>query len=104
MKKLRHQMKVKFDPFLLKLFNDIIGIYPAGSLVLLTTDEIALILTNNEQDKSRPYVKIVGDKNGLHKEPLWIDLSLPENGDRKVVRQFDPSRYGLDIKQFILKD
>lgn len=103
-KKLRHQMKIKFDPFLLKLFNDIIGIYPSGSLVLLTTDEIALILTNNEQEKARPYVKIVGNQSGLLKDPLWIDLSLPEHADRKVVRAFDPSRYGLDIKQFILKD
>lgn len=104
MKKLRFQMKVKFDPFLLKIFNDVIGIYPAGSLVLLTTDEIALILTNNEADRSRPSVKIVGNKEGILEKPIWIDLSMPENADRKIVRQFDPTRYGLDVKQFILSD
>lgn len=102
-KKMRYQMAIKFDPFLLKLFNDIIGIYPAGSLVLLTSDEIALILTNNETDRARPYVQIVGNKAGLLDEPLWIDLSLPEHADRKIVRQIDPSRYGLDTKSFILK-
>ncbi len=104
MQKMRHQMAVKFDPFLLKLFNDIIGIYPAGSLVLLTTDEIALVLTNNEHDRARPYVKIAGDRNGLFETPLWTDLSLPENEHRKIVRLIDPARYGLDAKDFVLAD
>jgi HD-GYP domain-containing protein (c-di-GMP phosphodiesterase class II) len=102
-KKLRYQMKVKFDPFLLKLFNDVIGIYPAGSLVLLTTDEIALVLTNNDEDKARPYIKIVGDRNGLLDEPIWVDLSLDTEEERKIVRQIDPERYGLDSKDFILE-
>lgn len=103
-KKLRYQMVIKFDPFLLKLFNDIIGIYPAGSLVLLSTDEIALVLTNNDVDQARPFVKIVGDRNGLMREPVWIDLSLPDQEERKIVRQIEPDRYGLDTKDFILKD
>jgi HD-GYP domain-containing protein (c-di-GMP phosphodiesterase class II) len=104
MKKMRFQMQIKFDPFILKLFNDIVGIYPAGSLVLLTTDEIALVLTNNEQDRARPYVKIVGDRNGLLEPPVWTDLSLPENEHRKLVRLIDPARYGLDAKDFVLAD
>ncbi|MCM2272589.1 MAG: HD domain-containing protein, partial [candidate division Zixibacteria bacterium] len=103
-RKMRHQMAVKFDPFLLKIFTNVVGIYPSGSLVLLSTEEIALVLTNNEQDLARPYVKIVGDRSGLLEEPIWIDLALPENVDRRILRLVDPSRYGLDLKQFILKD
>ncbi len=104
LKKMRFQMKTKFDPFLLKLFNDIIGIYPAGTLVLLTTDELALVLTNNAEDMSRPYVKIVGNKDGLLETPLWIDLTSPEHSDRKIVRQIDPERYGLKTQDFVLED
>ncbi|MFQ5499063.1 MAG: HD-GYP domain-containing protein [Candidatus Zixiibacteriota bacterium] len=104
MKKMRYQMKIKFDSLLLSVFNDIIGIYPSGSLVLLTTDEIALIITGNEQQPARPYVKIVGDSSGLMTQPVWADLSLPENDHRKIIRMIDPKRYGLDIKQFILQD
>ncbi len=103
-RKMRHQMAIKFDPFLLKIFTNVVGIYPSGSLVLLSTEEIALVLTNNEQDLARPYVKIVGDRSGLLEEPIWIDLALPENVDRRILRLVDPSRYGLDLKQFILKD
>ncbi len=102
-KKMQYQMKIKFDEFLLKLFNDIIGVYPVGSLVLLTTDEIALVLSNNKTDKSKPFVKIVGDKNGIHQSPIWFDLASEENNDRKIVRKIDPENHGLDIKDFILE-
>ncbi len=101
---MHYQMKVKFNPFLLKIFSDIIGIYPAGTLVLLTTDEIALVLTNSETDKAHPYVKVVGNKQGLLPTPEWVDLSLPEHDRRQIVRMVDPARYGLDIKDFVLAD
>lgn len=104
LKKMHYQMHEKFDVFLLKIFNDIIGIYPAGSLVLLTTDELALVLTNNEVDRSRPFIKIVGDRDGLHKDPIWVDLSQSDQAHRKIVRMVDPKRYGLDVKDFVLKD
>ncbi len=104
LKKMYYQMNTKFDPFLLKIFSNIIGIYPAGTLVLLTTDEIALVLTNNETDKARPYVKIVGNRQGLLPTPEWADLSIPEHAHRKIARMIDPSCYGLDIKDFILTD
>jgi HD-GYP domain-containing protein (c-di-GMP phosphodiesterase class II) len=102
LKKMRYQMQSKFDAFLLKIFNDIIGVYPAGSLVLLTTDEVALILTNNESEPLRPYIKIVGNREGLLDDPLWVDLSLPEHYKRKIVRMVEPERYGLSIRDFIL--
>lgn len=104
MKKMLYQMTVKFDPFLLKLFNDVLGVYLAGTLVLLNSEELALILTNSEVDRSRPFVKIVGDKSGLLAQPIWADLSQAEHEHRKIVRRVDPERYNLDLKQFVLND
>ncbi|HWR83648.1 MAG TPA: HD domain-containing phosphohydrolase [Candidatus Deferrimicrobium sp.] len=104
LQKMHYQMTVKFDSLLLKIFTDIVGIYPAGTLVLLTTDELALVLTNNESDKARPFVKIIGNRQGPLATTQWVDLSATEHGHRKIVRMVDPSRYGLDIKEFILAD
>jgi HD-GYP domain-containing protein (c-di-GMP phosphodiesterase class II) len=104
LKKMRFQMNDKFDPFLLKLFNDIVGIYPAGTLILLTTDEIALVLTNNREQPARPYVKVVGNRHGLLDQAIWIDLSQPEYHDRRIVRRIDPDRYGLRTRDFVLSD
>ena len=103
-KKMRHQMNIKFDPFLLKLFNDIVGIYPAGSLVLLSSDELALVLTNNDTDKARPIVKVLGNREGLYDSPPWIDLSAPDRMDTHIIRSVDPARYNLDLRDFILND
>ncbi|MBD3401448.1 HD domain-containing protein [candidate division GN15 bacterium] len=102
-KKMRFQMAIKFDPVLLKVFTDIIGIYPAGSLVLLSTEELALILTHNE-DRTRPFVKIVGDRSGLLPEPVWADLSSPEHTERRILRLVEPEKHGINMQQLILQD
>ncbi|MCB2230073.1 HD domain-containing protein [bacterium] len=103
-KKMRFQMAVKFDRLLLKVFTDIVGIYPAGSLVLLSTEEIALILTHNDKDRSRPFVKIVGDRSGLLPDPIWADLSSEEHQERRILRLIEPEKHGLQLEQFILQD
>jgi len=96
-------MKNKFDPFLLKLFHSVIGIYPAGTLVLLSTDEIALVLANNDE-MDRPMINIVGNKNGLLETPVWADLSKPENYHRTIISLIEPEKYGLNLRDFILMD
>ncbi|MFH1687391.1 MAG: HD domain-containing phosphohydrolase [bacterium] len=104
LRRLHFQMGTKFNPFLFKIFNNIVGIWPAGSLVLLSSSEIALVLTNNEQAPTRPYVKIVGNRDGVLAQPEWVDLSSAEHQHRTVLRLIDPERYQLDIKDFILED
>ena len=104
LRRMHSQLHTQFDPFLFKMFHNIVGIWPAGSLVLLSDGEIALVLTNNEHDMTRPYVKIVGNRDGLLAQPEWVDLSKIENQHRAILRLIDPDRYGLDIKNFILHD
>lgn len=103
-KKMRYQMGMKFDPFLLKIFNDIIGIYPAGSMVLLDTEEVAVVMAANAERYDRPFIQIVGNRDGLLGEPEWASLAQPEHAHRNIVRLIDPERYGLNIRDFILAE
>jgi len=103
-RKLMYQMTVKFDAFLLKLFINIIGIYPAGTLVLLSTDELAVVSKTNRANLSRPAVRIVGDKRGPFQKYIDIDLSHADNARRQIVRIIDPKKYNIDIKSIILTD
>lgn len=103
-RKMRFQMTVKFDPVLLRVFVDVVGVYPSGSLVLLSTHQLAVVLTQNEADKTRPYVKIVGDREGLYDSPTWADLSVPEFAGCRIIRMVDPEKYGLNLERFILQD
>ncbi len=104
LRKMMYQMTIKFDAFLLKLFVNIIGIYPSGTLVLLSTDELAVVSKNNPQDLSRPIIRLIGDRNKVFKEYPEADLSAPENFQRKIVRIIDPQKYNIDIKSIILSD
>jgi HD-GYP domain-containing protein (c-di-GMP phosphodiesterase class II) len=104
LRKMMYQMTVKFDAFILKLFVNIIGIYPAGTLLLLSTDELAVVAANNAGDLSRPQVRILGNRSGPYAQPININLSLGENDNRKIIRIIDPAQYNIDIKNIILSD
>lgn len=104
LRKMMYQMKVKFDEFLLKLFVNIIGIYPAGTLVLLSTDELAVVSRNSEDNLSRPVVRVIGDRSGPYEQFAERNLSLPENSDTQIARIVDPAKYKIDIKSILLSD
>jgi len=104
LRKMMYQMDVKFDDFLLKLFINIIGIYPPGTMVLLTGDKLAVVSKTNPNNLSRPELKIIGSKSGPYKEFIEIDLAAPENSDIKINRIIDPSKYNIDIKNILLSD
>ena len=102
--KMMNQMTVKFDPFLLKLFANVIGIYPAGTLLRLSTDELVVVSETNPDNLSRPRVRIIGNKFGPLKEYVDLDLSHPENENRRIVRIIDPQAYNIDLKQILLSE
>ena len=104
MRKMMYQMTVKFDAFLLKLFANIIGAYPAGTLVLLSSRELALVAKANREQPVRPVVRLIGNASGLYDEYHEIDLSLPEHQSITVERIIDPAAHNIDIKRLILVD
>jgi HD-GYP domain-containing protein (c-di-GMP phosphodiesterase class II) len=96
------QNQEKFDPLLLKAFINTVGMYPAGTVVLLDTNEIAVVTTHNAHDIFRPKVQVVADKD---RKPVQggaaIDLSTREveSGAYAVtiVSALDPDEYGINI-------
>jgi len=103
-KKMLHQMHQKFDPFLLKIFSNIVGIFPPGTLVLLNTDEIGVVLSSNAAERDRPVVQIIGDRNGLLDGIVWADLAQSEHRHRSIVRMIEAERYGIKVRDFVLSD
>jgi len=104
LRKMMYQMTVKFEAFLLKLFVNIIGIYPAGTLVLLSSEELALVTGNNRDNLSRPQVKIIGDRSGPKKEFVEIDLSQPEHAGIGIQKIIDPGKHSIDLKTILQMD
>jgi HD-GYP domain-containing protein (c-di-GMP phosphodiesterase class II) len=93
-----------FDPVLMKLFINILGVYPLGTLVLLGTGEVALVMAPNPSPESLhlPRVKILLDVHGYPVEPEVIDLAASNSAgpcDRRILRSLNPEMYGVNAAQ-----
>ncbi len=73
-----------FDPEILKFFLQKVAIYPVGSLVELSTGEIAIVVKNYGENVLRPLVRVI-DENYKAK----YDINLLQN----------PTCYNITIKK-----
>ncbi|MDD4051378.1 MAG: HD domain-containing protein [candidate division Zixibacteria bacterium] len=101
---LMYQMSAKFDAGLLKMFVGIIGVYPVGSLVLLSDDSLGIVTRTHADDLRRPEVRVIADRSGEKETSLWLDLRDGDNRNLEIVRLIDPAKYNLDISRFVLSD
>jgi len=88
----------QFDQHLVRRFVQLLGIYPPGNLVKLSTGEIAVVLQTHAPDPYRPRVRIVFAADGTRLE-LPQDRNLFDmNGEasQSVVAPVDPAAYGID--------
>ena len=68
--------KNMFDPRILKVLIEGVGIFPVGMLVRLNTKEIALVTEGNTKVPLRPVVQIICDANGRElKDHKRVDLA-----------------------------
>jgi HD-GYP domain-containing protein (c-di-GMP phosphodiesterase class II) len=104
LRKLMYQMNDKFDPLLLKIFISVIGIFPIGSFVHLSTGHFGIITRTNNQNLYRPEVRIIADKSGELAEPYYLNLGQPEHQNIGILRIVDPEKYSIDLARYILND
>lgn len=95
------------DPVVLKLLVNCVGVLPIGSLVLLNTDELAVVLRppQNQQDPERPRVKVITDTQGNPIEGPEVDLAEPgPDGqyERTIVRLVDNTAYRFDTSRYFV--
>jgi putative nucleotidyltransferase with HDIG domain len=80
------QTRSKFDATMLNAFIRMMGVYPAGSVVQLTDDRYALVVSVNSTRPLKPRV-LVHDPNVPRDEALHLDLeSAPDLGIRRSIR------------------
>lgn len=97
----------KFDPTLLKVFINMIGVYPLGTFVQLDTGEMGLVFHNsNDPSKyDRPRVKLVMDSQGNKIPSRIVDLGESAGGSgfkRSIVKSVDPTKYNLNVPSYLL--
>lgn len=86
-----------FDPELVQQFIQTIGIYPVGSLVLLESGRLALVLDQGGSGLLFPKVRILlNTRTRQPIEPYDIDLSEPDIPGDHVIGEEDPFEWNLD--------
>ncbi|HTP67089.1 MAG TPA: HD domain-containing phosphohydrolase [Geobacteraceae bacterium] len=90
-----------YDPVLLKLFVNCIGIYPIGTLLLLDSRELGIVVENNPDPEkwNYPRVKIIADAKGTEVNGEVIDLADPRCA-KSVKETLDPNQYQIDVGNY----
>jgi len=94
----------KYDPLLVKAFISCVGIYPAGSTVLLDSGELAVVCepSPDPADVHRPKIKLVTDAQARPRPAELIDLAAPEHQSRVVLRCVDPELFGINAPHYVV--
>lgn len=90
----RHQL---FNGYLVEEFIQCLGAYPAGSLVELSTGEVAVVAASNPGNRLKPRVILIldADKRPYPAKEL-VDLGAEAPGSREIKRALEPGTYGVN--------
>jgi HD-GYP domain-containing protein (c-di-GMP phosphodiesterase class II) len=101
LRKMTEWSKGHFDEEIFKAFVKSVGIYPVGTLVLLKSGRLAVVIDQTAQSLLTPKVKVFySTKSKLRLPPEILDLSRPEARD-KIVSHEDPVKWEVRDLQFL---
>jgi HD-GYP domain-containing protein (c-di-GMP phosphodiesterase class II) len=109
MREMRDNPHRGYDPLLVKAFVNVTGVFPVGTLCILDTHELAVVVARNPDPNKvhQPIAKVIADSWGVMlAEPFAVDLSDvdPVNGvsRRTIIKTTDPDRYGIRIADYFV--
>jgi putative nucleotidyltransferase with HDIG domain len=97
-----------FDPAVVKVFINMIGIFPLGTLVLLNTNEMGIVSQIQEEAEmiDRPKVCLLYYSDGEYRKGKAVDLKemdeATRNFKRSVVKTLDPNEYNINVAEFLM--
>ena len=91
-----------FDPVLVRMFTQMMGIYPPRSVVRLSSGEVAIVIKPNT-DIVAPIVRVITDGDGAFIDPYDLDLSDEgKSGDRHVEQCLDAAALNIEVDDYLL--
>ena len=102
LKEMRDNPRRGFDQLIVKALITSTGVYPVGTLVILDTQELAVVSKTHAevQHLHEPMVKVISDgKGGSLESPVTVDLAESE---RTIVRTTDAQKYGIRVSDYLI--
>ncbi len=97
-----------FDPIVVKAFVNMMGIYPVGTLCILDTGELAVVVapSPDPEELHRPLVRVISDASGRKlAEPALVDLSEIDAATgrptRTIVKTTEPDKYNITVSDYV---
>jgi len=97
-----------FDPAIVKVFINMIGIFPLGTLVLLDTNEMGIVSQIQEDSEliDRPKICLLYYSDGDYRKGKVADLREMDEGrkdfKRSIVKTLDPNEYNINVAEFLI--
>jgi HD-GYP domain-containing protein (c-di-GMP phosphodiesterase class II) len=97
-----------FDPSLVKIFINMIGVFPLGTLALLNTNEMGIVVQTSEDPEliDRPKVCLLTYRDGEYRKGKVVDLKETEEKTgtykRSILRTLDPNEYNINVAEFLI--
>ena len=100
--RLYKQRLLKFPEQLIVEFIHVMGMYPVGTVVELSSGELALILEQNESQRLFPKVAMITDANRkLLKTANEFDLSKQTGtSNLSIIKGVDPEEFAVDLSAY----
>lgn len=105
LRKILEWSKFQFNPIHAQAFIRCVGIYPVGTLVLLESGRLAVVLEPHESNLLAPTVNVFfSTKSNAYITPTLIDLSksLGMGGGDKIVSHESPAKWKVDPARFMM--
>lgn len=104
LRKIFEWSKFHFDPELVQQFLRTIGIYPVGTLVMLQSGRIGVVLEQSTGNLLQPKLRVFYDaKRRQYLPPQELDLSRPlgHGGGDSIAGHEVAEKWGIDLSRFL---
>jgi HD-GYP domain-containing protein (c-di-GMP phosphodiesterase class II) len=94
-----------YDPLLLKVFANTMGVYPVGTIVRFDTGELAVVVGSHPTPERRahPLVKLIRDASGREVDGETVDLAdRVASPPRRIVETADAQSLGIELAKYFL--
>ena len=105
LRKIHEWSKFHFNPGFSQEFMRCVGIYPVGTLVMLESGRLAVVIEPHETNLLAPKVNVFfNTKTNIYIKPQTVDLSraLGFGGGDKIVRHESAHKWGVEPMKFLV--
>ncbi|MBI4292765.1 MAG: HD-GYP domain-containing protein [Betaproteobacteria bacterium] len=102
LRKLLEWSRMHFNPDSVHIFIKAVGIYPTGSLVLLESGRLAVVVDQSEGSLLEPRVRVVYDTHKASFVQTYdIDLSRGAGGAERILGYEPPGKWSIDPLSYL---